>query len=224
MTFGGHLVWYGPTIPTRLPSLDHARAGGASVVVFFKDRDPYAILGVPASAELGEIKSAYRALARRYHPDMSTSELARRRMIEINRAWELLSDPTRRADLDRRRGGRTPGASSAAPRPSPAPPGASPTPPPAGPVWMARHAPDRRSSGWAAGAKGRPPGNPSGSVLDFGIYLGWSVGEIARVDPLYLDWLADRPEGRRYADEIAMLRGRGAAPASPLRSRRWSFG
>jgi curved DNA-binding protein CbpA len=185
--------------------------------VFFKDRDPYAILGVPASAELGEIKSAYRALARRYHPDMSTSELARRRMIEINRAWELLSDPTRRADLDRTRGREPAASAAAAPDPSSAAPRARP-------AWMGRHAPDRRSNGWAAGAKGRPPGNPSGSVLDFGIYLGWSLGEVARVDPLYLDWLSDRPEGRPYRDEISVLRGRAGAPASPPVNRRWSFG
>jgi curved DNA-binding protein CbpA len=52
------------------------------------------------------------------------------------------------------------------------------------------------------GAAGRPPGRPSGSVLDFGLFAGWSLGEIARRDPGYLQWLAERPEGRPYADEI----------------------
>jgi curved DNA-binding protein CbpA len=52
------------------------------------------------------------------------------------------------------------------------------------------------------GAAGRPPGRPSGSVLDFGRHIGWSLGEIARVDAGYLVWLAERPEGAPYRAEI----------------------
>ena len=44
-----------------------------------------------------------------------------------------------------------------------------------------------------------------GSVLDFGRHLGWSIGEIARVDPGYLVWLEGRPEGRPYLAEIDSL-------------------
>ena len=55
------------------------------------------------------------------------------------------------------------------------------------------------------GAAGQPPGRPSGSVLPFGRHVGWSIGEIARVDPGYLLWLAERPEGVRYRDEINRL-------------------
>ena len=58
------------------------------------------------------------------------------------------------------------------------------------------------------GAAGRPPGRPSGSVLDFGRHLGWSLGEIARVDVGYLVWLAERPEGARYRAEIDIILGR----------------
>lgn len=58
------------------------------------------------------------------------------------------------------------------------------------------------------GAAGRPPGRPSGSVLDFGRHIGWSLGEIARVDPGYLVWLAERREGLRYRDEIDALLAR----------------
>ena len=58
------------------------------------------------------------------------------------------------------------------------------------------------------GAAGDPPGNPSGTVLPFGRHVGWSVGEIARVDPGYLLWLAERPEGARYRDEINALLSR----------------
>jgi DnaJ-class molecular chaperone len=55
------------------------------------------------------------------------------------------------------------------------------------------------------GGAGAPPGRPSGSVLDFGRHLGWSLGEIVRVDPGYLVWLAERPEGEPYRGEIDSL-------------------
>ena len=52
------------------------------------------------------------------------------------------------------------------------------------------------------GAAGTPPGNPSGSALNFGRYAGWSLGEIARGDLEYLEWLDRMPIGRPYRDEI----------------------
>ena len=52
------------------------------------------------------------------------------------------------------------------------------------------------------GAAGPPPGRPSGTVLDFGIFAGWSLGEIARTDPGYLVWLTERNEGRQYLADI----------------------
>lgn len=73
------------------------------------------------------------------------------------------------------------------------------------------------------GGAGKPPGRPSGSVLDFGRHIGWSLGEIARVDPGYLVWLADRPEGEPYRVEIddiliamGIPRRRDYAPASGI--------
>jgi hypothetical protein len=52
---------------------------------------------------------------------------------------------------------------------------------------------------------GPPPGNASGSRLDFGRYAGWSLGEIARVDVAYLEWLDRMSIGRRYRDEVDVL-------------------
>jgi hypothetical protein len=52
------------------------------------------------------------------------------------------------------------------------------------------------------GAAGPPPGNPSGSVLTFGRYSGWSLGEIGRTDLEYIEWLDRMPIGRPYRDEI----------------------
>ena len=52
------------------------------------------------------------------------------------------------------------------------------------------------------GAAGPPPGNPSGSVLNFGRYAGWSLGEVGRADLEYIEWLDRMPIGRPYRDEI----------------------
>jgi hypothetical protein len=78
----------------------------------------------------------------------------------------------------------------------------------------------RRADG--VGAAGPPPGNPSGSVLNFGRYSGWSLGEIARVDLDYVEWLDRMPIGRPYREEIDQLLRRAGRrrAASPDASRR----
>jgi curved DNA-binding protein CbpA len=43
---------------------------------------------------------------------------------------------------------------------------------------------------------------PSGSVLSFGRYAGWTIGELARHDPDYLRWLSRHSSGLRYREEI----------------------
>lgn len=55
------------------------------------------------------------------------------------------------------------------------------------------------------GAAGPPPGNPKGSILGFGRYNGWSLGEVARVDLEYIEWLDRMPIGRTYVAEIDQL-------------------
>jgi curved DNA-binding protein CbpA len=52
------------------------------------------------------------------------------------------------------------------------------------------------------GAAGPPPGRPSGTVLNFGRYAGWSLGEVARTDMEYVEWLDRAPIGRNYRQEI----------------------
>ncbi|MEO5705008.1 MAG: hypothetical protein ABIZ52_00790, partial [Candidatus Limnocylindrales bacterium] len=70
-------------------------------------------------------------------------------------------------------------------------------------------------------AMGEPPGRPWGPVLDFGIYAGWSVGEISRRDRGYLMWLRDRPEASAFRVEIMKLIDPTAEePAEPRRGRR----
>ena len=64
-------------------------------------RDYYEILGVSRSADKEELKRAYRRLARKYHPDVNKEPGAEERFKEINRAYEILSDPEMKARFDR---------------------------------------------------------------------------------------------------------------------------
>jgi molecular chaperone DnaJ len=64
-------------------------------------RDYYEILGVPRNADKEDIKRAYRRLARKYHPDVNKEDGAEERFKEINRAYEVLSEPELRSRYDR---------------------------------------------------------------------------------------------------------------------------
>ncbi|HEY8638119.1 MAG TPA: molecular chaperone DnaJ [Solirubrobacteraceae bacterium] len=64
-------------------------------------RDPYEVLGVPSGADETEVKKAFRRLAREKHPDVNPSETAEEDFKEIGEAYEILSDPERRAAYDR---------------------------------------------------------------------------------------------------------------------------
>lgn len=63
--------------------------------------DYYEILGVPRDADKEEIKRAYRRLARKYHPDVNKEAGAEERFKEINRAYEILSEPETRSRYDK---------------------------------------------------------------------------------------------------------------------------
>jgi curved DNA-binding protein CbpA len=141
--------------------------------------DPYRLLQVIPEAEPEVIRAAYRALARKYHPDTGGSEA---QMAMLNAAWETLRDGEKRAEFDRHR--RTAAArTTQAQRSGVDPRTAATTPPPQPMSSRAR----------------------SGTVLDFGRYAGFSLGELARSDPDYLEWLARTSIGRRLQREIEAL-------------------
>jgi curved DNA-binding protein CbpA len=187
--------------------------------------DPYKVLGVDPSAEPEVIAAAHRVLARRHHPDVSPDPEAEATMAEINAAWTILRDPVRRAAWDREQGIRD--GQRAGDHDNPL---GSLSPKPASAATTGTGAHDAARQGeivWrrgpdGEGAAGPPPGRPVGSVLPFGRHIGWSLGEVARIDPGYLQWLATKPEGRPYLAEIErflapILRtidGRGPVPQS----------
>jgi DnaJ domain/SprT-like family len=70
--------------------------------------DYYALLGVAPAATPAQIKSAYRKLAKQYHPDVNNSSDAAEKFREITEAYDTLIDPDRRRRYDRLHGtGRT---------------------------------------------------------------------------------------------------------------------
>jgi curved DNA-binding protein CbpA len=150
-------------------------------------RDPrhtyYKTLMLAEIADSEIISAVYRKLAQRFHPDIDPSAEAARRMAEINEAYEVLRDPIKRNDYDK---------------------------------WLASRR-DRRQSDRLIRQQGdipfaeagAPVGPAQGSIVDFGRYRGWTLGQIKRQDPEFLEWLMRVPAGRQYRDEISqMLRGR----------------
>ena len=149
-------------------------------------RDPrhtfYKVLMLAENADAEIISVVYRKLARRYHPDLDPSPQAARRMGEINEAYATLRDPEKRRHYD---------------------------------AWLAsrrdRRKTDRfvRSQGDVPfGSAGAPIGPPQGSLIDFGRYSGWTLGQIRRHDPDFLEWLVRVPAGRQFRDEIGGILSR----------------
>lgn len=176
--------------------------------------DHYEVLQVAPSAEPEVIRAAFRALARKYHPDFGGDP---RRMMELNEAWNVLGDRQRRAAYDASRFRSRSRLSGGAPRQRRSTP-ANPEPMrvPSNPIVDA----DRPAE---PAAEPPPVGRQAGTVLDFGRYAGWSVGALAGHDPDYLLWLERTPIGRPLRTEISgvMERRRAASasagPAAPAR-------
>ena len=65
-----------------------------------KYKDYYEILGVKRDSDVNAIKSAYRKLARKYHPDVNKTKEAEEKFKDINEAYEVLSDKNKRQRYD----------------------------------------------------------------------------------------------------------------------------
>jgi curved DNA-binding protein CbpA len=134
---------------------------------------------VDPSADTEIINVVYRRLARRFHPDIDPSPAAAVRMREINAAREVLTDPVKRGKYD---------AELQAQRD--------------------RRNTDRlvrRQGEVPYGDAGVPIGPPAGSLIAFGRYRGWTLGQIGRHDRDFLEWLMKVPGGRQYRDEIRTI-------------------
>lgn len=65
-------------------------------------QDPYEVLGLERDASADDVKAAFRRLAQRYHPDKNPGDdSAQQRFKEINSAYQILSDPEKKARYDR---------------------------------------------------------------------------------------------------------------------------
>ena len=127
-----------------------------------------------------EIRAAYVARARLAHPDL-VGRKGLDVMRALNEAWAILKDEAHKTAWDLQN--RPPGFAS---------PGST-------------IGSDGAERPFWTGAMGPAPGRASGPVLHFGIYDGWSIGEIARTDRGYLLWLRDRPEAATMRPEIMRL-------------------
>ena len=120
-------------------------------------KDYYKTLGVTRGASEKDIKSAYRKLARKYHPDVNPGDKnAEERFKEIGEAYEVLSDPDKRRKYDQFGSAwqRGPGAGGA-------PPG-----------WSEVFRQAQRRSGTGTGRRGAP-----GTPIDFETAMGGDFGE-----------------------------------------------
>ena len=144
-------------------------------------RTHYKVLMLAETADTEIITVVYRKLAQRFHPDVDPTLEAASRMKEINEAYAVLRDPAQRSQYDARLASRRDRRLGDR---------------------VIRHADEV-----AYGAAGAPVGPPQGSVVDFGRYSGWTLGQIKRADPGFLEWLMRVPAGRSMKEEISQLLG-----------------
>lgn len=155
-------------------------------------RDYYKILQIDPGADPEVITAAFRALAKRMHPDRAATTRDDDGMAELNRAYGVLRDPAQRRiyDAERALGATAPGHRVGAAK--------------AGGV------PSQTDA-----VRDEADGSATPTRLDFGKHAGSTLHEIARKDREYLEWLSHHSSGIRFRKEIAeILAGRTARRAA----------
>lgn len=140
-------------------------------------RDPFRILQVQPFADEDVVRAAYRVLARKLHPDAATAMGTDAEVRMADLNWAYATV----RDAARRR------------------------------QWESdrrREPPPMPADGPTHGARRGPLDiEGAGQRLDFGRYQGWTLAEVARRDPDYLNWLRRHASGARYREAIeAILR------------------
>lgn len=164
-------------------------------------RDYYKVLQVDPEAEQEIIQAAYETLAARFHPLNDLTGVHEVRLKELNRAYDVLSNPglRRTYDIERSDAYRPVGPGELIGAPVPV----EPEPEPA--VVERRGLSARLRESLALGS-GDAPNRPIGStVLDFGRFAGRTLRDIAAEDTEYLRWLARHSSGIRFRGEIERL-------------------
>ena len=195
---------------------------------------PDVATGPDAAARMAGINAAWEILrdpARRAAHDLS-------RRLAARNAERAAATSARPASEDRGQQPRSSASSSGTHGGRPAPAGPGSGAPPRRPEtvssdWTSGRSsqgggydPSEMGSPDGLGAAGPPPGDPSGPVLNFGRYAGWSLGEIARRDLNYIEWLDRMPIGRTYREELDVIlrqAGRRKSASAHAQERRGLF-
>jgi curved DNA-binding protein CbpA len=151
-------------------------------------RDAYEILQIHPSALPEVVEAAYRVLAMLHHPDRNANR-DDGWMADLNWAYSVLHDPERRMAYDRER------AAVAVPIAPPEPERERPS------------LRERIQRAAEEAVSGSETGNPAHAVIDFGRYAGMTLGQLVRVDPVYLEWLRRHSSGARYRHQIDAVLG-----------------
>jgi len=168
--------------------------------------DPYRVLGVRRQASQSEVARAYRALAKRSHPDLHGPDAARR-MQELNRSWHILSDPARRRAWDAGHPVPTPGGSHWT-RPAHRAPASRPADPAEWASWEAARPATMAGAGRVGPAETWPrradAPAPRARVRDSG-WLAAIVAGVLFVVVIVLGWVAsNRPGAATPGDALAL--------------------